>query len=356
MPSTVNGPDVLVVADGASIHTRRLLRAIVERDVRVELASFETADISGVPEHGLGSMPPSADVRYLFGALALARVVRARRPRLMHAHYVSSYGVMSALASRLTGRRARLIQTAWGTDLLVTARRSRARSALATFALRTGDLATGDSADLERETRRRAPAVPFRRFVFGPPARLLASDEERAPIIVSARRLDPDMRVELIVRAFRHARRVAPGALAGWRLLVAGDGSDRDRVRDAAGGDNAVELAGRLEPDALHARLARARAQVSVPRTDATSAALLEGSALGLLPVVNDLQAAREWVDESIGEIVPRDPSVEELAAAIVRSAMREVPRERIRDRVREVTWEREVDGLVAAYRSLLPR
>jgi glycosyltransferase involved in cell wall biosynthesis len=347
--------DVLLVADGASVHTRRLLRALSERDMRVELAAFEPADVPGIVEHRIGALPPTRDRRYVFGVAALARIIRARRPAIVHAHYVSSYGVMAALALRLA-RGPKLVQTAWGTDLLITARRSRVRRALAALALRPADLITGDSLELERESSALAPGRRWLRFVFGPPAALLDVGDERDDLIVSMRRLDPDMRVETAVLAFRRAREIAPAALAGWGLLVAGDGERADAVRDAADGETAIELAGRLDHGTLHRRIAGARVQVSIPTTDTTSAALLEGLAAGLVPVVSDLPGPREWVDDSIGEIVPREPSVADVAGAIVRAVMRDIPRERLRDRVRDVTWEREIDRLVDAYRTLLPR
>lgn len=348
-------PDVLIVADGASVHTRRLLRALLERDVRAELATFEPSEVAGAVEHRLGTLAPERDVRYAVAVPALAGRIRAARPRIVHAHYVSSYGVMAALALRLV-RGPRLVQSAWGTDLLITARGSRAHRALARIALRAADLIIGDSLELRREAEALAPGRPFLRFVYGPERSLLAADGERERVIVSIRRLDPDMRVERAVLGFRRARELAPGALSGWRLLVAGDGASADAVRDAAQGDPDIELAGRLDQATLHARIARARVQVSVPTTDATSAALLDGLAAGLVPVVSDLPGPLEWVDASIGEIVPRDPSVDDIARAIVGAVTRDVPRERLRDRVREVTWDREIDRLVSAYGGLLPR
>lgn len=357
MPASVpdrSAPDVLFVADGASVHTRRLLRALVERDVRAELASFEPCDVAGVIEHRLGSLAPERDIRYAVAVPALAGRIRALRPRIVHAHYVSSYGVMAALALRLV-RGARLVQTAWGTDLLITARTSRVHRALARIALRAADLVTGDSLELRREAAALAPGRPFLRFVFGPERSLLEAEGGRERLIVSMRRLEPDMRVERAVLGFRRARELAPDALAGWRLLVAGDGASSDAVRAAAGGDPEIELAGRLDQPALRARIARAAVQVSVPSSDTTSAALLDGLAAGLVPVVSDLPGPREWVDSAIGEIVPRDPSVEDIARAIASAVARDVPRDRLRERVREVTWDREVERLVGAYRGLAP-
>lgn len=346
--------DVLVVADGASIHTRRLLRALGERDLRVELATFESTEIPGLVEHRLGASPPDRDSRYLFGVATLVRVIRVRRPAIIHAHYVSSYGVMAALALRIA-RGPRLIQTAWGTDLLVTAARSRIHQALASVALRASNLNSGDSLGLQQAAAALAPGRPWLRFVFGPPAALLEIEKERERLVVSMRRLDPDMRVETVVLGFLRACELEPGALAGWRLLVAGDGTRAQAVRTAAAGDPAIELAGALDHVTLHRRIGGARVQVSIPSSDTTSAALLDGLAAGLVPVVSDLPGPREWVDRSVGEIVPRDPTVADVAGAIVRAIQRDIPRERLRDRVREVTWEKEIDRLTGAYQTLLP-
>ena len=157
------------------------------------------------------------------------------------------------------------------------------------------------------------------------------------------------MRVDLVVRAFLGARR-HPGELAAWRLVVAGTGTEELRIRKLAAGESAVEFTGDLGPAALHRLLRTATVAVSVPVSDGTSAALLEAMAVGVQPLVNDLPANRQWVDESVGVLVPRDPTAGELAEAIGRAVARPVGTALLRSRVKQTCWEDQIESLVARY------
>ncbi len=344
---------ILLVGDASSVHVRRLASGLTAAGLRIEVAGFQGDPIGGVTLHRLGTLPANVDARYALAIPSLARLIVARRPRVVHAHYVSSYGLMAAGATRMASflrRHVPLVQTAWGTDLLVTARANPARRLMAALALRSADVITGDSDDLIEEARSLAPSTPVAEFVFGPPEELVSGEREARPVIVSSRRLDPDMRVDLVVRAYELARRSRPEVMERWRLVVAGSGSDEARVRAAAGGDPTVEFTRHLSQPELHRRLLASSVLVSVPRSDATSAALLEGLAAGLVPIVNDLPANRQWVDETIGVVVSMDPSEDELAEAIVAVTRCQSGDPAPRERVRPVTWERQLRTLAAMY------
>lgn len=348
-----HGIDVLLVADAASVHTRRLAAGLRDAGVRVGVAGFEGEPIDGVGLHRLGARGSRSDARYGLAVPTLARLIRRLRPRIVHGHYVSSYGLLAALASRaarLGGTRATLVQSAWGTDLLVTAAHSAVRREMARVALRPASLITGDSTDLLDAARSLAPTVDVLRFVWGPPRALAEAPRHPEKQVLSSRRLDPDMRVDLIVRAFLAAIELDPMTTAGWRLTVAGTGSERGAVHAAAGGSGRIVFVGQLGPGDLHARLLGSDIFVSIPPSDGTSAALMEAMAAGAMPVVSDLPANREWVDGTVGEIVGRHPDAAELAAALVRAMRRDVDPARIRARVADVAWEQQVVRLVQAY------
>ena len=116
-------PDVLLVGDAASIHVRRLAEGLRDRGSAVEVAGFEGADVPGVRLHRLGTLGAEHDRRYVLGIPSLARLIRSRGPRLLNAHYLTSFGVMTAAARWLahpSGGGPPLVQTTWGDDLLVT--------------------------------------------------------------------------------------------------------------------------------------------------------------------------------------------------------------------------------------------
>ena len=348
---------VLLVGDGENIHVRRLAAALADRGLRVDLAYFEGDPIANVRMHRLGTMPPARDRRYLFAIPALARLIRRLRPDVVHASFVSSYGLMTALATTLvrpTGTRPRVVQSALGSDLLVAPGRSRLKKWLATLTLRRADLVTHNSASLREVIERLAPGARIHRFVWGPERHLLESPRHAERLALSTRRMEPNMRVDLVVAAWRRARAVDPEALDGWRLVVTHVGSEVERVHAAAGDDPTIDFVGVLPYDELQSTLLRARIMISSPTSDATSAALMDAFAAGLVPVVNAIPGALEWVDGDVGEVVPRDPSIDELAAAIVRAAKRPEDPERARARVAGIVWEDEVPRLIAAYRALV--
>jgi glycosyltransferase involved in cell wall biosynthesis len=347
-------PDLLLVGDAASVHVRRLATALRERDLGVEIAGFEGPELDSVPIHRLGGLPVAADRRYLFAVPGLARTLRARRPRVVNAHYLTSHGVMSALAMRLAFPFADappLVQSTWGDDLLVTPNRSMLHRRLAAFALRSAAMVTGDSVDLEAAARHLNPRLAWRALIFGPPAHLLTAQAERQKLILSARQLIPEMRVDLILEAFRKAS-VSP-ALEGWRLVVAGAGPEEETLKRRAAEMANVDFVGMLSQGHLHELMLRSSVAVSVPMSDATSATLLETLAARIVPVVNDLPANREWVDETVGEVVPRHPTADDLGDAMVRAASRRVEPGLLSERVARATWESQVDEFAAALRRL---
>jgi glycosyltransferase involved in cell wall biosynthesis len=349
--------DVLIVGDGANIHVRRLVAGLAERGLNVELACFEGDSIPGVTMHKLGSLRPALDRRYLFAIPTLARLIRRRNPGIVHACFISSYGLMTTLAIglvRLAGSRPLVVQSALGSDLLVAPVRSRIKRGFAVLTLRRADLVTHNSDSLRTVIDRMDRGARIHRFVWGPERALLEGERHPELVALSTRRMEPDMRVELVVAAWRRAREAAPDSMAGWRLVVTHVGSQMDRVRDAAGGDPSIEFVGVLPYEDLQRRLLGARVMISSPTSDATSAALMDALAAGLVPVVNAIPGTLEWVDVEIGEIVSRDPSVDELAAAIVRAVGRPTDSEAIRKRVTRIVWEDEVPRLIEAYRDLV--
>lgn len=277
-------PRVLLVGDGDSVHLGRLSGGLLALGAEVHVAGFADGALpAGARFHPLTPATPG-DARYVLAAPALRRVIRTVRPKVVSAHYLTSYGFLAAL----TGTRP-LVQTAWGSDLLLRGRVPWRRG-LGTIALRRATLATGDSTSLLDEIARIAPRVPRHRFVFGPPLATFAAPPPKEDIVLSPRNHEPLYRIDLVLAAWERAR----ARLPGHRLVVAGGGSLTSSLRHRAPGD--VEFTGVLPQARMLDLVARSRLVVSVPESDATSAALLEALAARCSVVATDLAANREWV------------------------------------------------------------
>lgn len=272
----------LLFGDGASIHTRRLAQGLVAAGVETHLASFEGKPIDGVTSHQLHG--PGTDVRYATVIPELRKLLRQVRPDVLNAHYLSSYGLTAAAA----GHRM-LVQTVWGSDVLITAQRQPRRAAAA-WALRRAQLATGCSEDLLREVGVMAPGLPGHRFIWAPPRELSSRPRRQEPIVLSPRSLKPLYQVEVIIRAWK----LASPRLPGVRLMVAGGGSQMGELRHLAGAD--VEFTGLLDHRDMLDLISRSRVVVSIPKSDASSAAVLEALSCGCSVVASDTSAMRELV------------------------------------------------------------
>jgi glycosyltransferase involved in cell wall biosynthesis len=342
---------VLVVGELASPHVQRWAPALAEHGVEVITAGLGRAETDDAVS--LGSASGRAR-RYASALPALARLIRRVDPDVVHAHFVSSYGI---LAAATCGRRP-LVLSAWGDDVLFYgAKRSWHRGAIR-GALRRARAVTYDAEDLRRAVVAIAPDTRTVSVVFGPERAWTEAPRCPAPRILSARGFNELYWQEGILEAFaavadRHPAwgldvidwGAAPGVAAS--MVAASGVADRT---------NLVPWCTRAE---LQAMMLRAEVVCSVPSSDGTAASLLEAMASGAFPVVSDVPANREWVAHASNGLVVRAGDVTALAEALDLAMADEGLRRRAAERNRSMiaeraTWEAAVAKLSATYRSVL--
>jgi glycosyltransferase involved in cell wall biosynthesis len=263
-------------------------------------------------------------------AAGFYRELQRINPDVVHAHYVSDYGVLAAMSGRYP-----LVVSAWGSDLLVDPRLSVITGRLVRWVLSRADLVTCNSRQLA-EVARAMGARPERllEIVMGVGREMLDAlaastvpPADRAPIIVSQRSLErPLYNVDQVIMAMPEVLKQVPDA----RLLVGGGGALEPDLRDQVtrlGVGHAVEFTGTATwPAGLAERLGKAAVYVSVPSSEGTSVTLLEAMAAGAYPVVSDLPSNREWVDDQGGAVVPVRqvaPLAQALAAGLLDAGRR---------------------------------
>ncbi|WP_432055447.1 glycosyltransferase [Streptomyces sp. bgisy022] len=155
-----------------------------------------------------------------------------------------------------------------------------------------------------------APATPPPPVAPSARSRLLPGVDPAAPWVVCVGRLCPQKGQDLLLRAWDTVLRRVPGA----RLVLVGDGPDRDRLRALAPGS--VAFAGAVaDPVPWY----RAADLVVLPsRWEGMALAPLEAMACGRPVVLSDVDGARESLPPSLAPhclVPPRDPDA--LAAAV---------------------------------------
>lgn len=251
----------------------------------------------------------------------VVRWLRAVRPDWLAPHYLSSHGTLAWLATRLGRVDARIAGSAWGSDILVAPERSASMRWLTRRVLRACRLATSDSAHMA-ERMRALGAGEVMVFPFGLEQLPAAAARKEEALFFANRGLEPIYRPDRVLAVFAALAADWPEA----RLVVAHDGSLRTALEArAAQPDLAgrVQFVGRLAADAQAAWYARARWYLSLPASDSVSVSVLEAMGHGCIPILSDLPANRELVQDGRNGVILGDgetPSRARLAPLAARA------------------------------------
>ncbi len=232
----------------------------------------------------------------------LARWLQHVDATWIHAHYLTSHGTLAWLARRVFGLRARIVGSAWGSDVLLTPERSAVQRWLLRRVLRACTLATSDS-QVMAERMRLHGAGELMVFPFGLEALPPLPGPKDDALFFSNRALEPLYAPERVLQQFAQA-----GGERG-RLVVANDGSQLSALQQQAqalGLAGRVSFVGRLDAAAQAGWYARARWYLSLPQSDSVAVSVLEAMAHGCVPILSDLPANRELVRDGVnGLLVP---------------------------------------------------
>lgn len=350
------GPHLLFFADAQSVHTQRWVTAMLARGWHCSVVSRLYAPISGARVIALNTPPGNRG--WLSAVPCVRRIARELRPDLVHGHYITSYGFWAAAC----GWRP-LVLTGWGSDILVSPRRSRLVRALTGWTLRRAALITADSQDMLDEIARYRPRAALHQIFWGADTEKFHPGDKPGDgvfRIVSLRAWDDNYNIDAIIAAVALLRRQRPGLALELHLLGGGPLEAGLRAQVAALGlQEMVHFHGKVDEDRMAWLVNAASASVSIPYSDATSVSLLESMAAGLPVLVSDLPANRQWVDEGEGGFLlpPQEaPRLAQALGALVDDpALARRMGEHNRARVEPHAARRvQMDRMDALYRALL--
>ena len=348
---------ILYVADASSVHTQRWLKHYRDLGFEVHVASFVPADVDGV---GVHILPKGAlgKIGYLAAVPNLRKLTKRLRPALVHAHYISSYGLVAAMA-----RCRPLIVTGWGSDLLVNAAGSRFHAALTRLVLRNSVAATVVAEHMMPLLRALAPgALPTYCIPFGVDTDLfvprVSTRDDRCLRIVCTRNLEPIYDHITLISGFKVL--LESGVVATLDLI--GSGSLRDTLKDAVraiGIKDSVRFCGRLSHEQLSTSLSQYDVFVSASRSDGNNVSLNEAMASGVFPIASDIPANSQWIQDGLDGFLFPVGDCEALAQCLLRCArdkpMRDAATRSNRARIeRTASWKLFSKMMDDVYNGLL--
>ena len=366
---------ICYLARASSIHTQRWAKYFADNGHEVHLispGSFGDNKIENIEVHVLKEFPPiriiSFPINILYTMNQVRGLIKAIKPDIVHAHYLTGYKAMAAL----TGFHP-FVVTAWGSDILVAPRESRMARWTAKHALKRADLITCDAEHIKRplvELGAKPERIKIINFGIDTHQFRPKRGSERirkklrmprSPMVISLRALDPHYDIESLIKSIPMVLKEIPDTV----FVIAGEGPQErslTKLGKSLGVSDNIRFVGQIPNDELPEYLGLADVYVSTALLDAgLAASTAEAMACEVPVVITDFGDNRKWVEDGVnGYIIPlRSPDI--LASRIVHlirdketsKKFARVSRNIIEERN---DWEKEMGKMEGLYQELVRR
>jgi len=311
----------ILFADGKSPHTLKWVKELVKYfDIYLISLNGVSKDIEQILPNSkifvLNSSVKSSGGNFSLALkyFDLLKLIDEIKPKYFNAHYLSSYGFLAALVKRKRAK-IKLIQSTWGTDVLVTPKENLLKKYIAKFALKMADLVTSDSYFMSDEIEKIYPKVKIDTFPFG----LESFEKEKIikddRLIFSNRALSENYNIDKIIKWFAILD-------SRYKLVIANSGDMEDSLHNLVKElniENRVEFVGFLNAKEQAKYYKKAKYYISIPSSDSTAVSLLEAMRYGCLPIVSNLASNREWIiDECNGLFFNEELNIAKIEKDII--------------------------------------
>jgi glycosyltransferase involved in cell wall biosynthesis len=273
--------------------------------------------------------------RYLLNVPRVMRAVRRLKPDAIVAIYLSSYGLMAAIAKRDSA----LAHVVIGSDVMIAPGHAWLFDRLTRWTLSRGDLfvPASKAAATRVSALANIPADAVLIQQYGLEDWVIEHTSlAKSYDFVSNRAWVPNSEIPMLLRIFDRLQK--PRSLA---LVGEGGPLESEILRLANMNPRVVPLGVLSHRENVEA-VARSAFYLSMTASDGASLSLMEAMAVGAIPVVSNIEPNREWVEHGVnGALLPLHD--EDVAAATIESllARPDAELDEMRRRNREIIYER---------------
>ena len=313
---------ICLLGDARSVHTVRWCQYFRDMGHTVSLISFRENKIDGVKVFFLGDKlnvdSSGGNILYLKKIFEIRRILKELDPDIVNPHYLTSYGLIGALL-----KRGKLVISTWGTDILVTPNKNIIYKLITKYAIKRSDLLTSDSDFMTKAIinlgakEDKVLTVPMGIEIKD--FDISKRNDEELNTFVSMRTVCKNSNIDCIIKAFKIVLEKNPNC----RLILTNSGEDESLIKDlivSEGLEDKVEYRGFVTTPQLVDTLLKSHIYLSIPTSDSTSVTLLEAMAAGSLPIVSDLPANREWIEDGKNGYILNEIKPENLAQIMIKA------------------------------------
>ncbi|MBC8525762.1 MAG: glycosyltransferase family 4 protein [Candidatus Cloacimonetes bacterium] len=291
---------LLIFGDGSIIHTKKWID-VFKGYYKLYLISFSKAEFTGVECHYLdvGTISTSGNnYKYLLQILKVRKLIMRIKPDIINAHFLTSYGFIIALLNL----RMPVLLTLHGSDVLITPQKSLMYRLAAKYTLSKLDYyfsaATHISVILEKKYHVKSTKITT--IQYGVDVKKITQMQSDIKDIgfISTRNFVQNSNISIIIKAFAQYVKKNPEN----KLYILGSGVQEKELHDLVESLEVKEniiFTGKLQHDELLKFLVRAKNYLSMTTSDGSSLSLLEAMAAKVIPIVSDIRANREVLQDA---------------------------------------------------------
>jgi len=362
---------ILVLADAQSSHTIKWVNALNNRDIDIflyTLCSFDRKCFNNnikidslyledeITNNNVGDF---RKLKYLKALPKVKAIIKKFKPDVIHAHYLSSYGLLGILT-----RFHPILISAWGIDIIGFPQRSIFHNILTKFICRRADeiMVTSEYMKkwLVKITNRTAITIPFgidtKLFL---PMKNFSIFSGKNIVIGTVKSLREQYGIEYLIRAFSSLKKKHPKLAI--KLLIVGSGQLKYKLIEISNSLNIAEhihFTGYIPHREIHKyhNMIDIFVAVSTMDEETFGVAVLEASACEKPVVVSSVGGLIEIIiDNQTGIIVPpknSEKTCEAIEKLIFNPDLRTTLGKSGRERVKKFyEWDYCVDNMIAIYK-----
>tara|TARA_B110000285_G_C15111881_1_gene611601 strand:+ start:627 stop:1682 length:1056 start_codon:yes stop_codon:yes gene_type:complete len=293
----------LLIIGPANRHIESFVARVINNTSSIELITNSKMNLPERVGVNYISFSFKKPFNFFLAPYYIRKKIKEFKPDVIHVHQINSVALYSVIANKKI--KVPMVISAWGSDILINPVKSKILRWLVRKVLNNGTAFTSDSLFMANKMRE---LVPQKELIieicnFGVQETELIIKKEK--VIYSNRMHNPLYRIVAVIDSFAHF--ISSSENIEWKLVLAGRGSETNRLKQQVselGIDKNVIFAGFLTPEQNNNYYAKAAIFISMPQSDATAMSLLEAMYYGCFPILSDLPANREWVENGKNGII----------------------------------------------------
>ena len=289
---------ICYLGDAPSPHMRKFVDYFAKAGNEIYVISLRKAEYQNATVYLIPRRTPFEDLDYLLSFFWLRRIIKTINPDILHAHFLTSFGLLGALAGYHP-----FIVTAWGSDLLITPKISFIHRGLLKFTIKKADLIFADVSFMQEELLRYGASeekilicpLGVNMDIFDCKDREFKEKGEYS--LLSMRALIRNSNIEVIIKSIKILKDKGINVV----LNITNCGAEEESMKRMTNGlrlNDRVSFLGFIELEETYKYFKSSDIYLSITTSDGTSVTLLEAMASGLFPIVSDIPANREWIKD----------------------------------------------------------